>query len=116
MATSSTADSATRRDAEPVSGPDDPGTDAESSPRSAADTPPRDDADATSMADRLRTAARIIWASFLALVVVFTLIPVVALGVGAVPFDPPPTAPYFALVGFALVGTAALIVGAIYDV
>lgn len=74
------------------------------------------DADSPSIADRLQTLGRVIWATFLASVVVFALIPAVALWFGAVPFDPPTATPYFALVGFALVGTAALVVGAIYDV
>ena len=103
MATSSTADSSasTQFDTELASGPDDSASQPDDTPALFA---------------RLETAARVIWAAFLALVVVYTLIPVVALWLGAVPFDPPPTLPYFALVGLALVGAAALIVGAIYDV
>ena len=70
----------------------------------------------SSLTDKLDTAATVVRVSFLAFVVVFTLIPVVGLLAGWAPFDPPPVRPYFALVGFALVGTVALIVGAIYDV
>ncbi|NEU56038.1 hypothetical protein [Halorussus sp. MSC15.2] len=66
--------------------------------------------------DRLATVGRVIWAAFLAFVVVFALIPVVALWFGAVPFPAPPTRPYFALVGGVLVGTVALIAAGIYDV
>ena len=110
MATSSTADSSssTQFDTELASGPDDPAGQSDDSASRSDDSP--------TPFDRLETAARIIWAAFLALVVVYTLIPVVALWLGAVPFDPPPTAPYFALVGFALVGAAALIAAGTYDV
>lgn len=128
MATSSTADSSTANSRTTDSQIDSSETgdspttdtsapDSSTSNRSNAGSEPKPNGDASSsLADRLRTAAKVIWASFLALVVVFTLVPVVALWFGAVPFDPPPTLPYFALVGVALVGAAALIAGAIYDV
>ncbi|MFC4447902.1 hypothetical protein [Halorussus aquaticus] len=66
--------------------------------------------------DRLATVGRVVWAAFLAFVVVFALVPVVALWFGTVPFPAPPTRPYFALVGGVLVGTVALIAAGIYDV
>lgn len=75
-----------------------------------------DSANSPSILDRLETATRVVWAAFLALVVVFALIPVVALWFGAVPFDPPPKLPYFALVLGLFVGTAVLIAVDIYDV
>lgn len=77
------------------------------------------DADSTSdspLADRLATAARVVWVAFLLSIIVFALIPVVGLWLGAVPFDPPATTPYFAFVGASLVGTVALVGGAILDV
>lgn len=98
MATNSTADSPT-----------------DGSRAADASAPDRTD-DGPSLADRLETVGRAIWVAFLAVVVVFTLIPVMALALGAAPFDPPPTTPYFALVGLALVGAAGLVGGAIYDV
>lgn len=73
------------------------------------------DDDSGTLFDKLQTAGRIIWAAFLAAVVVLALIPAVALWFGAVPFDPPPARPYFAFVGATLVGTVALIAVAVYE-
>ncbi|WP_135824087.1 hypothetical protein [Halorussus ruber] len=70
----------------------------------------------SSLFDKLDTAATVLRVSVLAFVVVFTLIPVVGLLVGWAPFDPPPKLPYFALVGFALVGTVALVGAELWDV
>ncbi|NHN59599.1 MULTISPECIES: hypothetical protein [Halorussus] len=100
----------------------DAGSDAESSAGAVSESDSRggsngqSEPSSASMLDRLATAGRVVWWSFLGVVVVFTLIPVVGLWLGAVPFAAPPVLPYFALVGFALVGAAALIGAAIYDV
>lgn len=69
----------------------------------------------TSMADRLDTAATVIWAAFLGLVVVYALIPAVAVLVGVAPFAPTDRLPYVAFVGLTLVGTIAIIGTAIWD-
>ncbi|WP_135853022.1 hypothetical protein [Halorussus salinus] len=122
-ASSTDADAGRKRDATVLSGPDDDSEEAEgaTTDATAADETtvgaPTDEADdSSSLADKLDTAGTIIWTGFLAAIVVFTLIPVVGLAAGYAPFDPPPTLPYFALVGFALVGAAALVGGAILDV
>jgi hypothetical protein len=83
---------------------------------SASDSGADSESESSSLTDKLDTAATAIRVSFLAFVVVFTLIPVIGLLAGWAPFDPPPTTPYFALVGLVLVGTVALIGAAIYDV
>lgn len=75
-----------------------------------------DSATSPSILDRVETAAHVVWVAFLALVVVFALIPAIALWFGAVPFDPPPKLPYFALMLGLFVGTAVLIAVSIYDV
>ena len=93
-----------------------PGSDAEPESTAQSESDGQSTSSASTIADRLATAARVIWWSFLALVVVFTLIPVVGLWLGAVPFDPPAAVPYFALVGLAVLGTAARIAAAVYDV
>jgi hypothetical protein len=83
---------------------------------SSPDARANEDDTSSSLTGKLDTAATAIRVSFLAVVVAFTLIPVVGLFAGWAPFDPPPTTPYFALVGLTFVGTVALIAGAIYDV
>ena len=92
------------------------GSDAEPEPTSQSESDGQSTASSSSMLDRLATAGRVVWWSFLAFVVVFTLIPVVGLWLGAVPFAPPAVVPYFALVCLAVLGTAALIAAAVYDV
>jgi hypothetical protein len=68
-----------------------------------------------SVADRLATVARVIWAAFLAFVVVLALIPAAAVLVGVTPFTPTETLPYVALVGFVVVGAIAIIGTAIWE-
>jgi hypothetical protein len=76
--------------------------------------------DSTTMADRLETAATVVWVAFLGFVVVLALIPVVGVLAGVAPFHPPQpdSAPisYLAFVGLAVVGTVVLIGAAIWDV
>ncbi len=122
-ASSTDADAERKRDATVLSGPDDETEEAGGGPTDAAradettvGAPTGEPDDSSSLADKLDTAGTVIWTAFLAAIVVFTLIPVVALAAGYAPFDPPPTLPYFALVGAALVGAAALVGGAILDV
>ena len=103
MATSSNADSTSASESNDVGESDSPG---ETAAREA--TPP-------SPLARLETAARSVRLVFFGFVVTLALLPVVALWLGAAPFDAPPTGPYFALVLAALVGTAALIAVAVYD-
>jgi hypothetical protein len=74
------------------------------------------DDEGSSLFDKLDTAATVLRVSVLTFVVVFTLIPVVGLLAGWAPFDPPPKLPYVALVGFALVGTVALVAAEMWDV
>lgn len=74
------------------------------------------DSDSKSLADRLATVGRVLWVAFLAFVVLYTLVPVVGLALGVVPFSAPPKMPYFAFVGLAFVGTAALVAAGVYDV
>ena len=124
-ASSTDADAGRKRDATVLSGPDDESeettteggpTDATTADETTVGAPTGEPDDTSSLADKLDTAGTVIWTAFLAAIVVFTLIPVVGLAAGYAPFDPPPTPPYFALVGFALVGAAALVGGAILDV
>ena len=117
-ANATTADAERRRDASVVSGPDE-SADATAGGATAGDAPGAGDVengDSSSLTDKLDTAGTVIWAGFLVAIVVFTLIPVVALAAGYAPFDPPETTPYFALVGTAFVGTVLLVGGAILDV
>ncbi|UPV74833.1 hypothetical protein M0R89_01885 [Halorussus limi] len=115
-ADSTASDAGSRRDATVVSGPDE-SADAGAERATTGENGGNDgNGDSSSLADKLDTAGTVIWVGFLAAIVVFTLIPVVGLAVGTPPFDPPPTAPYFAFVGVAFVGTVALVGGAILDV
>lgn len=103
MATSSNADSATASESNDVEKSDPPG---ESAAREATPSSPL---------DRLETVARSVRLAFFGFVVALALFPVVALWLGAAPFDAPPSRPYFAFVLAALVGTGALIAVAVYD-
>jgi hypothetical protein len=131
-ASSTDADAGRKRDATVLSGPDDDSEAAEETatrettveggptadPTADETTAgaPTADADSSSLTDTLDTLGTIIWTGFLAAIVVFTLIPVVGLAAGYTPFDPPSTVPYFAFVAAALLGTVALVGGAILDV
>ncbi|WP_157971741.1 hypothetical protein [Halorussus litoreus] len=128
MATSSSADSGSSADSttdrrERVDSTDSGATDGVSADDANRDAngetrsnSAAESSDSAALFDRLETAARAVWVAFLAFVVVLALIPAVALWFGAVPFDPPPRTPYFALLAATFVGAAALIAGAIYDV
>lgn len=89
--------------------------DADSAARKDADSATQED-DSKPMADRLETAARVVWAAFLGFVVVLALIPPVGVLAGVAPFPAPDPTPYLAFVGLAVLGTVVLIGAAIYDV
>jgi hypothetical protein len=77
--------------------------------------PASSEEDSKSVADRLDTAATVIWAAFLALIVVLALIPVAGVLAGVAPFAPPDPTPYVGFVGLAVVGTALIVGVAIWD-
>ncbi|MFC7079658.1 hypothetical protein [Halorussus caseinilyticus] len=106
MATSSTAESSSETDA---IAPSDVNSAIRSDADAEASASDTGSSDASSLTDKLDTAATVLRAVFLAFVLVLTLIPVVGLLAGSPPFPAPDPAAYYALVGFALVGTIALV-------
>lgn len=88
----------------------------DSIPGSETEFASQTDDDSGAIADRLETAATVLWLSFLGFVVVLALIPVAGVFAGVAPFPAPDPLAYYAFVGLAFVGTVALVGAAIYDV
>ncbi|UPW00861.1 hypothetical protein M0R88_01865 [Halorussus gelatinilyticus] len=129
-ASSTDSDDGRKRGATVLSGPDESGetgatengaiadgeTASEETGDGASGESTDESGDSSSLFDKLDTVGTVVWTGFLVAIVVYALIPVVGLAAGYAPFDPPATTPYFALVGFAFLGAAALVGGAILDV